>query len=592
MSETERRLDIPLVLERGAANADSMEIPVSFASDKVIDDPYIGPVKLSMEASAVDLSQWDGKGIPVREMHQRTLPVARVMDPKIDGGKLRGVMRFSQSDRGKSLYRDAVDGIITDLSVGARIFTVRQEQDYLVALRWMPAEVSIVEEGADQSVGINRSTKPTPAAVAAPSSTGDNTMAEEKPAVEVTRAATQIDTIQAQEAANIMELARYGHSRAPELGIDKMGEDAIAFGTPFVDFRAEVKRMMMERKAKEPAIAAPPAEIGLTGKETQQFSIVRAAYAYLNHDWKNAGFELECSRAVADRLGRSPQGFFVPLEVQRTMTVGAAATGGTLVGTDHRADLFIDSLRATAVAFQAGARMLPGLVGNVSIPKKTSKATFAWLAEGGDVTTSDLGTGTVSLSPHTIGGGIPMTRRLLQQSSPAVEQLVRQDLIEGAALAIDLAIFEGSGASNQPTGVANAASVNTVTITVPGSPDWSDIVEFETAVAADNALAGSLSFVTTAAVRGAMKTTPKESGQAIYLMNGSQANGYEVRVSTQLSANRIMFGDWSQVIVGFWGVLDVKPDEATLAASGGLILRAFQDVDIGIRHDEAFAINA
>ena len=41
-----------------------------------------------------------------------------------------------------------------------------------------------------------------------------------------------------------------------------------------------------------------------------------------------------------------------------------------------------------------------------------------------------------------------------------------------------------------------------------------------------------------------------------------------------------------------WGILDVMPDTAAKAASGGLVLRVFQDVDIAVRHAESFCINA
>ena len=56
-SHQDLALAIPLELERAAANGESLEIPCSFASDAIIDDPFLGPVQLSMDASAVDLSE-------------------------------------------------------------------------------------------------------------------------------------------------------------------------------------------------------------------------------------------------------------------------------------------------------------------------------------------------------------------------------------------------------------------------------------------------------------------------------------------------------------------------------------------------------
>lgn len=590
----ERQLVTPLLLDRLAANGETLEIPVSFASDRVLEDPWIGPVRLSLDPTAVDLTQAAAKGIPVRIMHQRGLPPARVNAVRIDGGTLRGTMRFSASDLGRSLYRDAVDGILTDLSVGAAIHAIREEPDHIVATRWTPYEVSIVDEGADQSVGINRA-KPTlsnPAAPAAPATPGVIAMTEHAGTTaapeQISPASAPVTTV-AREAVNIMELANYVHGRYPELNVQRLGEEFTQFGKSFAEFQTEAWKLVQSRKASEPAIATPPAEIGLTRKETQQFSIVRAARAFLARDWKGAGFELECSRAVTERLGRQPKGFFVPLEVQRAMTAGNAATGGYLVGTEHRADMFIESLRANAVAFLAGVRSMTGLIGNVAIPKQTSNATFSWITEGADASLTDLGTGSVTLTPRTIAGGVTMTRQLLQQSSPDVEMIVREDLMRGAALAIDQAVFQGSGAAGQPLGIANHGDINTVAVTTDGSPTWAEAVGFESAVAADNALGGRLGFVTTPTVRGNMKVTAKDTGSGLFVASGNECNGYPINVSTQLTASTLLFGDWSQIIVGFWGVLDVKPDEAALAASGGLILRAFQDADVAIRHAKAFA---
>lgn len=579
---TERVLSLALQLERlapGAEPNDGLEIPCSFASNRIIADPWIGPVQLSMEPTAVDLSR-AAAGIPVRVMHERGLPLARVMDVALDGGTLRGTLRFSQSQQGRDLFRDCQDGIITDLSVGAEIHEVREESGYLVATRWTPREVSLVDVGADPGVGINRSTPFAPPG--APIE--DHTMSENQ----TPGAATSNAPDPGQSAASILRLAEYAHQRAPELDLMRLGQDYAEFGKPFEEFREKVWGALAERQAKQPT-PAPRADIGLTQQEANQFSILRATRAYLSKDWRHAGFELEASRAVSERLGRDPKGFYVPAEVQRTLTAGSPSAGGFLVGNQHRADLFIDALRASSIAMAAGVRVISGLRDNVSIPKKTSTGTFYWLSEGEDGTASDPAFGAVNLTPRTVAGAIAMTRRLLSQSSPDVELLVRQDLVTGAALAIDKAVFEGSG-SKEPLGLVNVSGINTQAVSTDSTPTWAEMVGFESEVATDNALAGSLKYITTPAVRGSLKTTAKFTNTGTPIMDGNTVNGYEVLTSTQLATSRLIFGDWSQIILGMWGVLDIKPDEAALAASGGLVLRVFQDVDVACRQPTAFCL--
>jgi len=110
-------------------------------------------------------------------------------------------------------------------------------------------------------------------------------------------------------------------------------------------------------------------------------------------------------------------------------SVGDPTAGGFIVAQDYRGDLFVEALRAQSVAMQAGVRTLPGLQGNVTIPVQTGSATFSWIQEGANGVDSNLTFGAINLAPRTISGAVPMTRRLLAQSSPAIEQLVRMDLV-------------------------------------------------------------------------------------------------------------------------------------------------------------------
>lgn len=590
----EKELSLPLELTRAEADADALSIPVSFASDAIVEDAWLGPVRLSMEPTAVDLSDAAKRGIPVLEMHSRDLPVGRIFAPRIEGNRILGTLRFSRSEKGRKLYTDCVDGIITDTSVGAVITAVQEMESHLLALRWKPREVSLVDTGADQTVGVNRRQSDNPEKV--------NQMTDKSTQSDPANGSapvTPVTVARADDSKAILDLAASINAKYPALGIMRKAEEFSQFERPFAEFRDEAWTLIRKHHEAHPPqpIAQPSTEIGLTEREQKEFSIVRAAMASLTGDWKKAGFELECSRAVADSLGREPRGFFVPAEIQRqmgglaiqrTQAAGDPTLGGFIVATDYRGDLFIEALRAQSVAMSAGVRALPGLVGNVAIPKQTGSATFGWIGEGVDGATSNLTFGTVNMAPRTIAGAVPMTRRLLMQSSPAIEQLVRMDLVTGAALALDDAIFEGSGAGGEPLGIVNHASINTQAVATDTTPTWAEMVGFESEVAADNALGGSLAYVTTPAIRGALKTTSKDTGSGLFLMEGNSVNGYPVYVSSQLGSNTIVFGDWSQIMVGFWGVLDIKPDESTLAASGGLVLRAFQDADIAIRHAVAF----
>ena len=379
----------------------------------------------------------------------------------------------------------------------------------------------------------------------------------------------------------------------------------------------------MERRAAAgdgspgPEVNRPDPRVGLSDEDLANYSIMRAIRAAAAGDWSRAPFELEVSRAVSERIDREPQGFFVPAEwmerrsvpARRDMQVGNPAYGGYTVQTDLLASSFIDLLRNRMVLNAAGATVLSGLVGNVDIPKQTAAASVYWVGEGDSPTEGQPTVGQLALSPTSIAGYVDITRRLMKQSALDVEGFVRADLAAGIALGIDLAGLHGAGSGNEPQGVANTSGIGSVVGGTNGAaPDWADIVELETDVSVANADVGSLSYITNAKVRGKLKQTETISGSGIFVWHTDPAgrpgvgmlNGYPALVSNQVSStldkgtstgvcSAIFFGNWADLVVAMWGVLDILVDPYSLSTQGALRVVAFQDVDIGLRNVESFS---
>lgn len=381
----------------------------------------------------------------------------------------------------------------------------------------------------------------------------------------------------------------------------------------------------------------PDPNIGMSEQDVRAYSIVRAIRALADQQtgarnaFKDAGLELEASRAVAARLGKEPQGIYVPYDWQRRsiasmhpnadvsavaaalvnlmkrekrdLLVGTATAGGHTVATDLLAQDFIDVLRNRIVVQQAGATMLSGLVGNIAIPRKTAGTTHYWVAENGSPTESQSAFDQVTMTPKTVGAFSDFSRRLLNQSSLDVEALVRDDLTRGQALAIDRAALHGTGASNQPTGVALVSGIGSVAGGTNGlAPTWDHIVGLETEVAIDNADVGTLAYITNARVRGRLKRTSIVSGQngMVWAGNSAPVNGYDAWVTNQVRSDldkgsstgvcsAIFFGNWADLVIGMWGGLDLLVDPFTGSTAGTVRVVALQDVDIAVRHPESFA---
>lgn len=357
--------------------------------------------------------------------------------------------------------------------------------------------------------------------------------------------------------------------------------------------------------------------IGMSPKEVKNYSLIRAIRAAADsHNnpraWDEAGLELEASRAVAEKLGKNPQGFFVPWDVQNTgyrrpvntQKVGDPTLGGALVATELLADSFIDVLRNSMILKAAGARVITGLVGDVDIPRKTTTSTAYWIGEGNSPSKSILQFGQVAARPKTVAAYAQLTRKLLKQATPDVEMLVRDDIAQVLALAADKAGLHGAGSANEPLGVANMTGIGAVVGGTDGAtPDWADIVDLESEIALDNALVGKLGYVTNTKVQGYLKKTRHNAtygDRYIWDINARELNSHPAWVTNQVRSDMtkgssgavcsgIFFGNWDDLVFLYWGGLDVIVDPYTNSTSGDVLITAMQDLDIVGRRAQSFA---
>jgi HK97 family phage major capsid protein len=294
--------------------------------------------------------------------------------------------------------------------------------------------------------------------------------------------------------------------------------------------------------------------------------------------------------------------------VRADLAAGTASLGGSTIQTDLLASEFIELLRARLITAMLGVRTMFGLQGNVSIPAQTAGATGAWLAEAAPITPSAQTFAQVPLSPKRYGAATAYSRQLVVQSSIDVEAFVRMDLAAVVARGFDLAVIAGSGAGGQPTGILSTSGIGTVTF--GGAASWAKVLEFETTVATANADFGNLAYLSTPATRGKWKGIPKEAaGTNGYLwMDGALVpaqppvgalatadsppiglvNGYRAIASTIVPTNRVIYGNWSDAILGMWIPLEVVVDPYSLALNHQVRVVVNALGDVAVRHAASF----
>ena len=588
----------------------------------------------------------------------------------IEGGRLMADLIISRREALADLRQDIADGLIRNVSIGYQIGERTltksyddQPNEYRVT-NWTPFEISLVDIPADATVGLGRQAAehdtpryrvvdlPTPGAAGSLETKGHK-MPEiiTDPAPVTAPVATRNIELGADPLAGERERAReiLAIGRAHNMG--DLADKAIDAGTSLDAFRAMALQKLKDNGVLRPAESP---ELGLSKNDIEQYSFCRAMLAASDpvNAAKLAPFEHECSRAAQDKRGDDKHfagrdtAITIPVDVlsrgmqvdqamarsvasqliqramqrakaggldvthaYRDLVVGTASAGGNLVATDLLGSSFIELLRNAMVLDQMGVTWLRDLNGNLAIPSQTGGATGYWLAESGAPTESAQTIGQMTLTPKTMGAFTDYSRRLLLQSSIDVEMFVRADLAALLGQTLQIGAINGSGSSNEPTGLLNISGIGSVAGGTNGlAPTYEHMVDLESAVANANADSGSLAYLTNTKVRGKLRKTQEfasTNGKAVWTSAVGQRGvgdvlGYEAMTTNAVPSNltkgtssgvcsAIMFGNWADLVIGMWGGLDIMLDPYTGATSGTRRVIALQDVDVNARHAASFA---
>lgn len=132
--------------------------------------------------------------------------------------------------------------------------------------------------------------------------------------------------------------------------------------------------------------------------------------------------------------------------------------GAELVAADGRfTGDFIEFLNSKTVFDQLAFREVPA---NVTIKGQDGAATGYWTGQSKAINVSKADFLSVNLTPLKVGAIAVVSNELLEDSSPAAEQLVRDALVEASAQRIDTTLFSTTAASAgvSPAGLLNGLS--------------------------------------------------------------------------------------------------------------------------------------
>lgn len=591
--------------DRSKIDAEKRTAEIAFSSETPY-QRYWGTEILDHSPASMRLDRLKDGGAVLLD-HDPTRHVGVVEQTVIGKDRVgRAVVRFGRSAEAEAAFRDVQDGIRTKISVGYFIhrMVMEEEKDGQETYRvtdWEPIEVSLVAIPADPTVGIGRNADTEVSTLVV------RQMADTEPKIEPIKIIQEKKIMSDHKQKTEAELETERRDGIITLG-EQYGKyveqkdinDALRNGRSIEQFKDLILSKMQTRHTDTSEL-----HIGMDKKEVQRYSLVRAVMASISGDWSKAGLELSASRAVEKMLGRTPEGFFVPYDAfKRDFNVGTGSEAGNLVATDLRNDLFVDVLRNNLVAAALGIRILPGLVGNIDIPKKATASAISRVTEIQALTETNPTTAKVSLSPKRFGGFVEYSKQALITASMAIEPMLRDDLLMSAAVDLQDQMINGSGSGANMRGIRNTSGIGSV---VGGSNGanlaWSHIVGLESACANANAEPDQVSgYLINTKTRGTSKTTQKATNLPFIWDNGNTPlNGYRAAVSNTVPSNLtkgtstticssvIFASDWSMAVLGLFGAPDVTVDPFSLATTGQVRITLNQYADFGVRLAACFA---
>lgn len=268
-------------------------------------------------------------------------------------------------------------------------------------------------------------------------------------------------------------------------------------------------------------------------------------------------------------------------------TLGTTTDAGfaaSLVTENRLVGEFVDMLRAATVFDQlAGFRNVPF---NSKIPSQLTGGQAQWVGEGAPKPLTNPTYGEVEIKEHKLAAITVYTQELMRRSDPAVDILVRDDLIEASKTLIDNTFLDaGAATAVRPAGVLNgvAATPNTGTTAANYEADLLALVN--SFVTANLSLDGS--YFVMSETRAAQISLLRDAlgntyFQGMALRGTRTLMGIPV-ITSQTVGDKIILVKTSEILLAQDGGVDVSySDQATLV-DGGTTHHLWQENKFAVR---------
>jgi phage capsid family len=263
----------------------------------------------------------------------------------------------------------------------------------------------------------------------------------------------------------------------------------------------------------------------------------------------------------------------LPSNEMRGLTV--ADEGEDVVATDLM-DV-VTPLKAKNVLLQAGARFVPGLVGDLQYPVMSS-ANVSWEGETAKAKEANITFSNVKLSPKRLSVVVPISKQFIVQDSVGAEAAIREEIFNAINSKLEATVLGAEqGSTTQPAGLFYTASGTAV----PTVSDFSKLTDFEAGLEDANVV-GDMKYLVSPKAKAALRNMVKGAKSTALVFENGEVDGTPALCTSNLKDKFVAYGDFSNLVLAQWGNLDITVDNVTLAAEGQirLVVNAYFDAKV------------
>ncbi|HGU2277338.1 TPA: phage major capsid protein [Escherichia coli] len=602
---------------------------------------------------AVDLSRLNNNA-PLLFNHNFDNHIGVVCDARIDADNVgRALVKFSKHGTlANDIRNKVIEGTMEKISVGYDIkeYHIDYAKSQLIVSKWIPHEISWVSVPADDSVGLNRSLNTITVNLGAKRDMTKEQIEEikeEQESAQVEETPVEENKEPKVEETQERQVEENKEDENLEDGKDAKHPESVDDDSSTVRETEEVKEEreaapVEEEKTEEVAerseedeeeIRAIARELNIDDEELKRALAIKdmtpeafrtkALNNLVNAQRNNEqikdskmektfdlnnvirslvdGAALGANEAeysamaagAAMQRGRAARGgsVFVPAAALRAASEGNTKATLTAV-TDEKllTESYIEMLLPASCLGRLGVTVLSGLNSPIAVPKMTASSVeaFGFVDENGSAPESKATFENVKMAPKTFAGGNPISRQSLK-TVPNIATLITDHINKAVRIKLEQLILSDKDNTRGPKGLVKQL-VDGGRVTKKAAFSYKDFLKEIAALTDAGVPAQSIKFAMSGATAAELESTLKDNGVSGYIIENGKLAGYDVVTSGVIPADHIVLGDFSGIMIGEWGGLELDMDDTTYRAQSAIVPRIWVDLDFTVVQPEALKV--